>query len=158
MMLLFLNDILYIHTCIMLWTAYYSTDVLYKNLYIPRSNLSSSILFGIIYIYICVCDVPQSVACWNFMYSYVLCQKWRINHLQSINQYTTYTVDFNKSLYLIQGAMHCRLFFFAKYYFSMLPDFIHYSYWNWNKVQLNTWLIRNWILDWFARSAMQPRF
>ena len=31
---------------------YYSIDVLYKNLYTPCCNLSSSILFGIIYIYI----------------------------------------------------------------------------------------------------------
>ena len=27
-----LNDILYVHTCTMLWTAYYSTDVLYTML------------------------------------------------------------------------------------------------------------------------------
>ena len=38
------------------------------------------------YIYVCVFHVPQCVACWNVMYSNVLCQKWRIKHVQSINQ------------------------------------------------------------------------
>ena len=52
MMLLFLNDILFIHICTMLSTAYYFTDVLYKNLCIPRCNSSSGILFGILCIYI----------------------------------------------------------------------------------------------------------
>ena len=37
----------------MLWTAYYSTDVFYKNLY-AMLYLSSSILFGLLCIYVCV--------------------------------------------------------------------------------------------------------
>ena len=37
-----------------------------------------------IYIYIYAYYILQCVACWNFMYSYVLCQKWRIKHVQSL--------------------------------------------------------------------------
>ena len=58
---MFLNDILYVQKCTMLWTAYYSTDVLYKNLYIPCCNLSSSILFGILCIYIYICLMYHNV-------------------------------------------------------------------------------------------------
>ena len=35
-----------------------------------------------VYIYIYAFYILQCVACWNFMYSYVLCQKWRIKHVQ----------------------------------------------------------------------------
>ena len=58
----------------MLWTAYYSTDVLYKNLYVPYCNLSYSILFGIlcIYIYMCVCLYKYIYVCVCLMYHNVL--------------------------------------------------------------------------------------
>ena len=46
-----------------------------------------------VYTYICVFDVPHCVACWNFMYSYVLCQKWRIKHVQSINQSINHIIN-----------------------------------------------------------------
>ena len=53
--------------------------------YTPCCNLSSSILFGILCIYIYAFYILQCVACWIIMYSYVLCQKWRIKHVQSID-------------------------------------------------------------------------
>ena len=67
------------------WTLFHWCVIQHAVIYHPAFYLEFYV-----YIYMYAFDVLQCVVCWNFMYSYVLCQKWRIKHVQSINLSTSY--------------------------------------------------------------------